>query len=110
MTRSQDQVVAYGDQMMDGKENPQHMRVLPDELFEAAKDFRDASADTSEIVTRLEERVRRLENSWSDAGEQTFHRYYREWHTHVQGFVAVLDAIAEDMEVIAQNYMSVDGQ
>jgi WXG100 family type VII secretion target len=90
------------------KERLSVMNIPLDELYDAAKEFHQAGKETDALVLRLGERMKKLEASWLDAGQQAFFQYYHEWQPHMGGFAAILLQIAAELEAIADRYSEAD--
>jgi WXG100 family type VII secretion target len=90
------------------KENIVEMRITPENLVEAGHDFQQASKDIQSIVNRLEGTMGKLEETWSDAGQQVFFQYYSEWRQHMGGFSEILDEIARQVLAIADRIEEID--
>ena len=86
------------------------MRVSLDDLKKTAKEFRNASIETNAIFNRLEKSVKDLEESWDDASQQIFYRYYQDWHTHIVVISQLLDMSANELDGIAERYLSADDE
>ena len=84
------------------------MKVSPDELLETADEFHRASKETEVMVSRLNQAMKKLEETWSDAGQQVFYQYYKEWQQHMGGFSLILDLVAKDLKAIAERYSDAD--
>ena len=84
------------------------MKVMPDELLETAGEFHRASQETEAMISRLNEAMKKLEESWSDAGQQIFYQYYKEWQQHMGGFSIILDLVSKDLTTIAERYTDAD--
>ena len=85
------------------------MKISPSELQKASQEFKTASQETDEIMSKLEKVIKSLEESWEDAGQQIFFRYYQEWHTHVSGISQLLNLTADELNAIAERYSNADG-
>ena len=84
------------------------MEIFSDELIGVADEFQKASGEIAIIVERLSASVKKLEDAWSDAGQQVFYQNYKEWETHRGGFSTMLQLIARNMHAIAERYMEAD--
>lgn len=84
------------------------MEMFTDELIGAADEFQKASGEIEKIVERLSASVKKLEDAWSDAGQQMFYQNYKEWETHMGGFSTMLQLIARNMQAIAERYLEAD--
>jgi WXG100 family type VII secretion target len=85
------------------------MKINIEDIQTTAAEFKKASEDTEDMIVRLQQAVKKLEESWEDAGQQTFYKYYQEWHTHISGFSQLLEVIGTELDAIAARYMEADG-
>lgn len=88
--------------------NSYSMKVSLDDLEKTAKEFQKAGDETNAILNRLEKSVKDLEDSWDDAGQQIFYKYYQDWHSHIVVISQLLDMAANELNAIAERYHSAD--
>ena len=86
------------------------MKISPSELEKAAQEFKTASLETDQMMSRLEKVIKNLETSWEDAGQQVFFQYYQEWHAHISGISQLLSLTGDELNAIAERYSSADGE
>jgi len=75
-----------------------------DMLFDVARDFSHGARDTAILQNKLEKKMRILENSWSDAANQQFFRYYRELDQQLIVCNQIMEVMAREMNAIAERY------
>lgn len=85
------------------------MKISPSELQKASQEFKAASRESEEMMSRLENVIKNLEITWEDAGQQVFFQYFQEWHAHVGGISQLLNLTAEELNAIAERYSIADG-
>lgn len=75
-----------------------------DMLFDVARDFADGAGDLAILQDKLEKKMKFLENSWNDASNQQFFRYYRELDQQLNVCNQIMDVMAREMNAIAERY------
>lgn len=85
------------------------MKVSLDDLERTSSKFRQASRQTSEIMSDLEKVVKELEETWDDAGKQVFYKYFQEWQIHIAGVSELLNIAAGELDAVAERYLRADG-
>jgi WXG100 family type VII secretion target len=83
-------------------------KVALSEIRRAAEEFASAGRDSQTIIKRLEEAVAELETGWSGVTQEMFYHHYTEWRNLMQGHVALLLHIAQEMHAIAERYEGAD--
>lgn len=84
------------------------MKISPSELQKASQEFKAASQETDEMMSKLEKVVKDLAATWEDAGQQVFFQYYQEWHAHIGGISQLLNLTADELNAIAERYATAD--
>ncbi len=82
--------------------------VSPQDLHEAAEEFKKAGQDTSEIAKRLDKVIGQLEKKWEGASKQVFYQQYEQWGQASGGFETLLNNIARELHAMAERYEHVD--
>lgn len=77
------------------------MKMSPRHLQAAAQEFRSAARQADTMVHRLDEQMRKLEESWEDVGKQTLMDHYREWHVYMGNVAQALATMADELEAVA---------
>ena len=85
------------------------MKISPSELQKASREFKTASLETDEMMSRLESVIKNLEATWEGAGQEAFFQYYQEWHTHIGGISLLLNLTGDELNAIAERYSEADG-
>lgn len=84
------------------------MKVSLSELENTSGKFRMASRDTIAIIDDLDKTMKKLEETWDDANQETFFKYFSEWHTHTLGVSELLNLAANELDAIAERYYKAD--
>lgn len=84
------------------------MKIPIDDLLWASGRFREANNTTDALIGDLETTMRKLQDSWEDAGQQVFFSYYQEWRDSIGAFPEILAAIARELDSLAQRYADAD--
>ena len=82
--------------------------ISPQDLHEAAEQFRQAGKDTLEIAKRLEKVTGQMEKKWEGASKQVFYQQYQQWNESSGGFAVLLNNIAQELHAMAERYEHVD--
>lgn len=82
--------------------------ISPQDLHEAAEQFKQASKDTLGIAKRLEDVADQLEKKWAGASKQVFYQQYQQWSQASGGFAVLLNNIAQELHTMADRYEHVD--
>lgn len=86
------------------------MQISVNRMELTAKEFRKAGEDMQEMVEHLEKQMAELQEAWSDAGQQVFFEYYREWRERAGGFSVILKTIGQEIDLLAEHYHKADTQ
>lgn len=79
--------------------------VVPIELlFETSREFSQGAKDTAALQNRLQKKIKVLEQSWQDASNQQFFRYYRELDQQLGVCNQIMEVMAREMSAIAERY------
>jgi len=78
------------------------------ELHKSAEEFARAGRDSQVIVDRLEKSISRLEKAWGGVTGEMFYSNYMDWRTLMQGHIALLLRIAQELQALADRYEKVD--
>ena len=85
------------------------MIIIPvKELTSTADEFQQAGQNIDAIIKKLEEHVTCLQETWDDAGKQSFMQYFKEWRHFAGGSTQLLQTIATEMHAIAERYSEAD--
>lgn len=71
------------------------MRVNPDQLIQAAHQFKQAGAETQAMLGGMSSAVNGLMLEWEGLSAQQFYEEYSQWERTVQGMVGALEAIGQ---------------
>lgn len=78
------------------------------EVRQAAEEFARAGRDSQAIVNRLEKSITRLEKSWGGVTGEIFYSHFKDWRVLMQGHIALLLRISQELQALAERYEHVD--
>jgi WXG100 family type VII secretion target len=70
--------------------------------------FKQASQQSSEMVTRLQQTVSNMQSEWEGMTQQRFFQEFTQWQTSMRQFVELLNGIGTQLDAIAQKFETVD--
>jgi len=80
------------------------LKIPVDDLYQTASEFKAVGEESRKHIGRLEKAMHALEREWDAASKQVFYKNYEEWRTHMQGFSALLENIAREINAIADRF------
>lgn len=86
-----------------------NMKVSLNDLRNVSREFKAASQETDALMARLNAVVKRLEETWNDAGQEVFYKYYEEWQANISGVSELLNLAANELDAVAERYYKADG-
>lgn len=78
------------------------------ELRRVGGEFKAASQQTNETLTRLNRAVNALESQWEGAAKQRFYQEYRQWETGLHQFIQLLETAGQRLETMANEVSEAD--
>lgn len=78
------------------------------EVRRTAEEFARAGRDSQAIVNRLEKSIEKLEKAWGGVTGEMFYSHYKDWRVLMQGHIALLLRIAQELQALAERYERVD--
>jgi WXG100 family type VII secretion target len=84
------------------------IKITPDQVMGVAGDFKNASAQSSEMVTRLTGVINNLAPEWEGMSSQRFYQDFQQWQAAMKQFVDLLGGISLQLEQIAHRFREAD--
>ena len=78
------------------------------ELRRVGGEFKAASQQTTDTLTRLSRAVNGLEPQWEGAAKQRFYQEYRQWEVGLRQFIQLLDTAGQRLETMANEVSEAD--
>jgi WXG100 family type VII secretion target len=82
--------------------------LAPEELREAAGDFKQGQLDSLAILLRLEKTTSRMQTKWEGVSQRVFFRNYTEWKRYMEGMATLLQRISTELQEMADTYERAD--
>jgi WXG100 family type VII secretion target len=73
-----------------------------------AEEFARAGRDSQAIVNQLEKSITKLEKTWGGVTGEMFYSHYKNWRMLMQGHVALLQRISQELQALAERYERAD--
>jgi WXG100 family type VII secretion target len=83
-------------------------KLSPIEIRQTADEFARAGRDSQAIVNQLEKSIADLEKAWAGVSGEIFYGHYKDWRVLMQGHIALLLRIAQELQALAERYERVD--
>jgi WXG100 family type VII secretion target len=84
------------------------IRVTPDQVRQVGGQFKQASTQSQEMVTRLQNTMTQLSPEWEGMSQQRFFQQYEQWRTSMNNYVQMLQQISQELEAIAVRFEQAD--
>jgi len=84
------------------------IRISPDQVRQVGNQFKQASQQSREMVSRLENTVNSLEPEWEGLTKERFYQEFQQWRTSMNQFVELLDGIGQQLDAIAARFEAAD--
>jgi WXG100 family type VII secretion target len=78
------------------------------DLKNTADEFMRAGRDSQAVLKRLDKSMAMLEKSWDGVSQEAFYKHFNEWKNLMQGHIALLHRIAQEMTALAERYENAD--
>lgn len=84
------------------------IKVTPDQVHQVASQFKNASSQTQDMVSRLQQTMDGLQAEWEGLAQQRFYGDYQQWRTTMNSFVQLLGQISTQLDQIAERFAQAD--
>ena len=86
------------------------IRVSPERVREVSGQFKTASSQSQEIVSKLQGTINNLNSEWEGMTQQKFYSDFQNWQTNMRQFVDLLNQISTQLDAIATRFAQADQQ
>lgn len=84
--------------------------ITPERMRQVAGQFKQASSQGQEMVTRLQGTMADMATQWEGASKERFFHDYVHWQANMKQFVELLGSIGLQLDQIAQRFAAADQQ
>lgn len=84
------------------------IRITPDQVRQVGSQFKQASQQSQEMVTRLQNTINGLEPEWEGLTKERFYQEFQQWRTSMTQFVDLLNNIGQQLDAIATRFETAD--
>lgn len=84
------------------------IKVTPEQVHEVANQFKQASQQSQDMVSRLQSTMNSLQPEWEGMTQQRFYGEYEQWKTSMNQFVQLLQSIGQQLDAIADRFAAAD--
>lgn len=84
------------------------IKITPEQIRGVAHEFRNASAQSEDMVNRLETNIVGMESDWEGLTKEHFYQQFQDWKKTMVHFVQLLDGINRQLVSIAGDFEEVD--
>ncbi|MDH7578617.1 MAG: WXG100 family type VII secretion target [Bacillota bacterium] len=82
--------------------------ITPEQVRQVSAQFKQASQQSQEMVTRLQNQVNSLQPEWAGLTKERFYQEFTQWQATMRQFVDLLNGIGQQLDAIAQKFETVD--
>ena len=86
------------------------IRVTPERVREVSQQFKSASGQSQELVSKLQSTINNLNSEWEGMTQQKFYSDFQNWQQNMRQFVELLNQISKQLDAIAQRFAQADQQ
>ena len=84
------------------------IKVTPEQVRQVSGEFKRASGDSQQLVSRLQQAVNNLQPDWEGMTQQKFYSDFQQWQTSMRNFVELLNSISQQLDAIAARFEAAD--
>jgi WXG100 family type VII secretion target len=84
--------------------------VTPEDVYNVANQFNDASQESEQMVSRLEGTMNNLAPNWEGMTAQRFYSDYENWRNNMRQFVQLLAVVSQELHAIGDRFAAADQQ
>jgi WXG100 family type VII secretion target len=86
------------------------IKISPEQVRHVAEQFRQASGQSQDVVSRLGAQVSGMESEWAGATKAKFYAEFVQWDSKMREFVNLLANIGRQLDEIATNFEEADNR
>lgn len=84
------------------------IKVTPQQMRSAAGQFKNASQQSQDMVSRLTQQMNSMHPEWEGMSSQKFYQDFQQWKGTMTQFVTLLGEIGNQLEGIATRFEQAD--
>lgn len=84
------------------------IKVAPEQVKGVANQFKQASQQSQDMVSRLGQQMQSLQPDWEGMTQQRFYGEYEQWKNQMQQFTQMLNSIGQQLDTIADRFAAAD--
>lgn len=86
------------------------IRITPEQVDGVSREFKNGSAQSQELISRLTSQVESMQSEWEGMTQQRFYQQFSQAKQGMTQFVQLLEQISQELDSISQRFRQVDGQ
>jgi len=84
------------------------IKITPDQVRQVGNQFKQASQQSNEMVSRLQNTMNSMEPEWEGLTKERFYQEFQQWRTSMNQFVELLNGIGQQLDAIAARFEAAD--
>ena len=84
------------------------IKITPDQVRQVGGQFKQASQQSQEMVSRLQNTMNGMEPEWEGLTKERFYQEYEQWRSSMNQFVELLNGIGQQLDAIAARFEAAD--
>jgi WXG100 family type VII secretion target len=84
------------------------IKITPDQVRQVGNQFKQASQQSNEMVSQLQNTMSGMEGEWEGLTKQRFYQEFQQWRTSMNQFVELLNGIGQQLDAIAARFEAAD--
>ena len=84
------------------------IKITPEQVRQVGNQFKQASQQSNEMVSRLQNTMSGMEGDWEGMTKQRFYQEFQQWRTSMNQFVELLNGIGQQLDAIAARFEAAD--
>lgn len=84
------------------------IKITPDQVRQVGNQFKQASQQSQEMVSRLQNTMNGMEGEWEGLTKQRFYQEFQQWRSSMNQFVELLNGIGQQLDSIAARFEAAD--
>jgi WXG100 family type VII secretion target len=82
--------------------------VTPEQGRQVSGQFKQASQQSQEMVTKLQSTVSGMQSEWEGLTKEKFYTEFQQWQTSMKAFVELLTSIGQQLDAVAARFEAAD--
>lgn len=84
------------------------IRISPEQVLQVAREFKNASESSEQMVSTLSSRVNSMEGEWAGNTKRQFFQEFQQWERTMREYVQLLDRISMELTATANRFVETD--